>query len=69
MIKKHFIPYKELIIKCINSSSTNEHLHVCADLFNRFTEQFKLVVTYDELAEACNEIDINYRQMAHQLSN
>lgn len=56
MIASHFIPYKQVIIRSINSCITTEQLQCCFDMVGHFKEVFKFHdipnkdEVYDEIA-------------------
>lgn len=41
MLIEHFKPYKELILRSINSCIRNDQLFCCHDMIDRFKEAFK----------------------------
>ncbi|MGQ0738260.1 MAG: hypothetical protein ACT4OJ_04300 [Bacteroidota bacterium] len=63
-----FYPYKETILRCINSSITPEQLQVCYDLIERFEERFRGVVSIEQLNEASVELYGVYQQRTDGIS-
>jgi hypothetical protein len=66
MKKELFNPYKEMIIRCIDSCINYEQMQVCFDMMDRFKEQF----TYHdarELQQAMDELSTNYLQKTAEL--
>lgn len=67
MLKKHFIPYKEVIIRSISSCISPEQLHCCHDMMDRFKDSFVLTVETNELNEALDELSAAYLQKQSKL--
>jgi hypothetical protein len=67
MTADHFIPYKEVILRCIDNCTNQAHLECCYDLVSRFPEVFNEKVDGDTLAAALQEMEANYLQKSHEL--
>jgi hypothetical protein len=68
MIEKYFIPYKEMIARCIESCISQEQLFVCQDMIDRFNEQFQYCIDTRRRAEALDELSNRYRQKHAELN-
>jgi len=62
MKKELFNPYKEMILRCIDSCINNEQLIVCHDMMDRFNEQFMHSADAKERASALDELSSHYLQ-------
>ena len=67
MKKEHFHPYKELLLRSINSCVTPEQLFCCHDMADRFKEVFIYHVPQHEMNAALDEISSAYLQKSHEL--
>jgi hypothetical protein len=56
MKKELFIPYKEMIIRCIESCVLPDQLWVCHDMIQRFMEQFIFCIDASERYNASEEL-------------
>ena len=68
MKKEHFNPYKDMIIRCIDSCVNPDQLVVCHDMMDRFNEQFTYSVTPKERADALDELSGSYLQKQAELA-
>ncbi len=68
MLAEHFTPYKEVIIRSINSCLHPVQLFCCHDMIDRFKEVFKFHQVDEALrADAYGEIENTYLQKSHEL--
>lgn len=68
MKRELFTPYKEMILRCIESCVNNDQLIICHDMIDRFNEQFMHSVDYRERTDAIDELSALYLQKQAELS-
>jgi hypothetical protein len=68
MLTEHFTPYKEMILRSINSCLHPVHLICCHDMVDRFKEVFKFhSIKEADRQAAYEEIENTYLQKSHEL--
>ncbi|MGQ0738391.1 MAG: hypothetical protein ACT4OJ_04960 [Bacteroidota bacterium] len=68
MTEQHFTPYKEVIIRSINSCTATEQLWCCHDMIDRFKECFfNFTGLRQALEQAAEELTAHYLQKHHEL--
>lgn len=67
MKKELFIPYRDMIARCIDSCKHSEQLFVCHDMMDRFREQFLYLIDNRELADAIDHLSSLYLQKQAEL--
>jgi hypothetical protein len=68
MKKELFQPYKEMLIRCIDSCVNPDHLTICHDMMDRFNEQFMHSVEAKERAAALDELSSAYLQKQFEIA-
>ncbi len=62
-----FNPYKEVILRCIHSSTNHMQLYVCFDLITRFIDKFSDTITPNEVNDAAQELYGAYTSKQEQI--
>jgi hypothetical protein len=68
MRKELFLPYKEMILRCIESCESADQLTVCGDMMDRFNEQFMYCADPKERALALDELSAAFLQKQHEVN-
>ncbi len=68
MRRELFIPYKDFLLRVIDSVITKEQLIVVYDMMDRFTECFKLCVPLVDLHNASGELMHRYQLRSDEIA-
>ena len=68
MKKELFQPYKEMILRCIESCISTDQLFICHDMMDRFNEQFMHSTESRERAIALDELSSAYLQKQAEIN-
>lgn len=68
MKKELFIPYKEMIVRCIDSCVNPDQLAICQDMMSRLHEQFMHCIGHKERNEVTDELCSRWLQKQAELS-
>jgi hypothetical protein len=67
MKKELLLPYKSMILRCIESCVNPEQLLVCHDMMDRFSEQFMHCADTRDILSARDELSAAYLQKQAEL--
>lgn len=62
-----FCPYKEMILRCIDSCINTDQLKVCHDMMDRFNELFKYSMPHDQFSCELDQLSDAYLQKQSEL--
>lgn len=67
MKKELLTPYKNMIMRCIESCVNPDQLAVCHDMMDRISEQFMHCADAKDLSAALDELSASYLQKQAEL--
>lgn len=68
MKKELFQPYKEMILRCIDSCINTDQLFICHDMMDRFNEQFAHSIELRDRVAALDELSNMYLQKQAEIN-